>query len=569
MVDKKKPAPPADYETILASAGVAAFSWDIAAGDMRWSGNVAEIMRGVPATALDHADEFARFIDATTRAARHEAIAATTRSDHGDGVPYQVQYALKGDDGMAAAWIEETGRWFAGPGGKPARAQGVVRIVTERHHREAQLTHLSHHDPLTGDLNRATLTAALDEAIADSQRFRTSFCFLAVGIDDLARLNDAFGFDVADEAIKAVSGRIRARMRAGDSLGRLSGNKFGVILRNCSQDDMNVAAERLLGGVRNEVVATSSGAVSITVSIGGILVPRHAKTTNEVISRVLEALDSARHRRGSFLSWRPSPEREAQRRANIRVTDEIVSALNDRRAVVVFEPVIDARTRQTAFHECLARIMSADGELVLAPDVVPIAEKLGLIRLVDHRVLELVIAELAAAPQAKLSLNVSPVTTTDVEWWNNLESALRANPGVGERLIVEITETVAIQDLDQARGFVARLKNLGARIAIDDFGAGYTSFRNLRRLGVDMVKIDGAFVQNIAHSQDDRAFVQTLLDLAQRLGIETVAEWVQDEEAAAMLAGWGCNYLQGRLLGSAMPQPPWRSPSSPPRRRIN
>ncbi len=126
------------------------------------------------------------------------------------------------------------------------------------------------------------------------------------------------------------------------------------------------------------------------------------------------------------------------------------------------------------------------------------------------------------------------------------------NPGVGERLIVEITETIAIQDLDQARAASSRaLKNLGGRIAIDDFGAGYTSFRNLRRLGVDMVKIDGAFVQNIVHSQDDRAFVQTLLDLAQRLGIETVAEWVQDEEAAAMLAGWGCNYLQGRLLGSA------------------
>lgn len=568
MVHKETPAPPPDFEATdiektLAAAGIAAFSWDIATGDMQWSGNVAAVMQGVPAAALDHADEFARFIDASTRGVRHDAVAGSTRSDHGDGVAYQVQYALKGDEGTTGAWIEETGRWFAGPGGKPARARGVVRIVTERHHHEVRLTHLSHHDPLTGDLNRATLTAALDEAVADAQRFRTSFCFLAVGIDDLARLNDAFGFDVADEAIKAVSARIRARMRGGDLLGRLSGNKFGVVLRNCSLDDMNVAAERLLGGVRNEVVTTSSGAVSITVSIGGILVPRHAQTTNEVISRALEALDSARRRRGSFLSWRPSPEREAQRRANIRVTDEIVSALNDRRAVIVFEPVIAARTRQAAFHECLARIMSADGELVLAPDVVPIAEKLGLIRLVDHRVLELVIAELAAAPQARLSLNVSPVTTTDVEWWNNLESALRANPGVGERLIVEITETVAIQDLEQARGFVTRLKNLGARIAIDDFGAGYTSFRNLRRLGVDMVKIDGAFVQNIAHSLDDRAFVQTLLDLAQRLGIETVAEWVQDEEAAAMLTAWGCNYLQGRLLGSAMPQPPWRSPTSP------
>jgi EAL domain-containing protein (putative c-di-GMP-specific phosphodiesterase class I) len=109
---------------------------------------------------------------------------------------------------------------------------------------------------------------------------------------------------------------------------------------------------------------------------------------------------------------------------------------------------------------------------------------------------------------------------------------------------------------------VTRLKNLGARIAIDDFGAGYTSFRNLRRLGVDMVKIDGAFVQNIAHSPDDRAFVHTLIDLAQRLDIETVAEWVQDEEAATLLSSWGCNYLQGRLIGPATSQPPWRAAQS-------
>ena len=101
------------------------------------------------------------------------------------------------------------------------------------------------------------------------------------------------------------------------------------------------------------------------------------------------------------------------------------------------------------------------------------------------------------------------------------------------------------------------MKNFGSRIAIDDFGAGYTSFRNLRKLGVDIVKIDGAFVQNIARSADDRAFVQTLIDLARRLNIKTVVEWVQDEEAAVMLREWGCDYIQGRLIGLASPQRPW------------
>jgi EAL domain-containing protein (putative c-di-GMP-specific phosphodiesterase class I) len=178
-------------------------------------------------------------------------------------------------------------------------------------------------------------------------------------------------------------------------------------------------------------------------------------------------------------------------------------------------------------------------------------------------VLELVVAELAAAPDVRLSLNISPDTTMDPDWWAGIESLMRAHPGVAERLIVEITETVAIQDIDDLRAFVGRLKNFGSRIAIDDFGAGYTSFRNLRKLGVDIVKIDGAFVQNIIHSADDRAFVQTLIDLARRLDIKTVAEWVQDEEAATMLRDWGCDYIQGRLIGLASADRPWcQSPDS-------
>jgi EAL domain-containing protein (putative c-di-GMP-specific phosphodiesterase class I) len=172
-------------------------------------------------------------------------------------------------------------------------------------------------------------------------------------------------------------------------------------------------------------------------------------------------------------------------------------------------------------------------------------------------VLELALAELAAAPALKASINVSAASTVDPDWWGALGALLRAQPAIGERLTVEITETAAIHDIDETRGFVARVKDLGCRIAIDDFGAGNTSFRNLRKLGVDIVKIDGAFVQNLKRSDDDRAFVHTLIDLARRLGLETVAEWVQDEEAAALLTQWGCDYMQGALVGLASTERPW------------
>jgi len=221
---------------------------------------------------------------------------------------------------------------------------------------------------------------------------------------------------------------------------------------------------------------------------------------------------------------------------------------------------VTAGSRDAAFYECLVRMQRDGGRVLLAPDIVPVAERLGLIRLVDHRVLELAVAELANSPGVSLSLNLSPDTTMDPDWWSSIESLMHAHPTAAARLIVEITETVAIRDIDDLRGFVTRLKNLGSRIAIDDFGAGYTSFRNLRKLGVDIVKIDGAFVQNIARSADDRAFVQTLIDLARRLNIETVAEWVQDEESARLLCDWGCDYVQGRLIGLASATRPWVAP---------
>jgi diguanylate cyclase (GGDEF)-like protein len=542
---------------ILAALGQAVFAWDIASDVIVWGEQLSAVFPGIPAERLATGAEFAKLIE-PAQSLRSAALAQTSAVHGADGTPYRVEYGVRMSASDPVVWVEETGRWFAGPDGRPTRAIGSVRINNERHARDEELTKLARLDPLTGELNRSHLIAALAEAIEETSRFRSTAAFMLVGIDHLARVNDAFGFDVADAVILDVAKRIRARLRGGDVLGRFSGNKFGLILKNCTVDDMNVAAERFLAGIRDEVVPTKSGPVSVTASIGAVSLPRYARNTDEAVNRAHETLDAAKRRRvGSFAVWRPDATRDAQRRVNIRVTDEIVTALNERRIKLAYEPVVSAVSRQRAFHECLVRMDQGDGQVLLAPDIVPVAERLGLIRLVDHRVLELVVAELAAAPDVSLSLNISPDTTMDPDWWAGIESLMQAHPGVAERLIVEITETVAIQDIDDVRGFVTRLKNFGSRIAIDDFGAGYTSFRNLRKLGVDIVKIDGAFVQNITHSADDRAFVQTLIDLARRLDIKTVAEWVQDEEAASMLRDWGCDYIQGRLIGLASAERPW------------
>nr|WP_244423079.1 bifunctional diguanylate cyclase/phosphodiesterase [Bradyrhizobium sp. ORS 278] len=542
---------------ILASLGQAAFVWDLASDVIVWSDHVGAVFADVPLPQLCNGGEFAKLIE-PDRGIRSEVMRQAVPLHGAAGTPYRIEYGVRTRAGAPLIWVEETGCWYAGSDGRPSRAQGIVRINNERHAREEQLVKLSRHDPLTGELNRTNLLATLAEVIEESQRFRFACAFMLVGIDHLARINDAFGFDVADGVVLEVAQRIRARLRGGDALGRFSGNKFGLILKSCTMDDMTIAAERFLAAVRDDVVPTKSGPVAVTATIGAVSVPRHARSVEEAVNRAHETLDSAKRRRiGSFSTWRPNVERDAQRKVNIRVTDEIVTALNERRIVTAFEPVVNAQTRTTAFYECLVRMRQDDGRALLAPDVVPVAERLGLIRLVDHRILELVVAELAASPNVTLSLNISPETTMDPDWWASIESMMRAHPGVAERLIVEITETVEIQDIDDLRGFVTRLKDLGSRIAIDDFGAGHTSFRNLRKLGVDIVKIDGAFVQNLVRSADDRAFVQTLVELARRLQIKTVAEWVQDDASVALLRDWGCDYIQGRVIGLASVERPW------------
>jgi len=551
-----KPAVP-DAAEILRSVGEAAYEWRLDSDALAWSDNAAAVLGLADTAAIASGRAFAACVEAEAGQSRADVVAAEPPvPPAAAGVAYQVQYAFKRDGGKV--WLEDSGRWFAGAGGKPQRAIGVIRAIDARHERDRQLTQLAKFDPLTGEMNRAFLTETLTATLDETLRSRGACGFLLIAIDHLGALNEAYGFEVTEEVIAKVAKRIRPRLRGKDFLGRFSGNKFGVILTRCAGDELSIAAERLLAGVRDDTILTTAGPVAATVTIGGVNVPRHARTVPEILARAQDALHAAKtRRRGSFLAYQPNVERDALRRDSVRATDEIIAALNERRIALAYEPVVEAQNRKAGFYECLLRVVRSDGRIAHANEIIPVAERIGLVRMLDHRVLELVVNELSAAPELQASVNVSPASAVDPGWWLGLGAMLRANASAAERLILEITETAAIQDVDDARGFVARVKDLGCRIAIDDFGAGHTSFGTLRKLGVDIVKIDGTFVQNIVTSEDDRAFVQTMIELAHRLKLKTVAEWVQDEAAAKLLAGWGCDYLQGALVGLASAERPW------------
>ena len=239
-------------------------------------------------------------------------------------------------------------------------------------------------------------------------------------------------------------------------------------------------------------------------------------------------------------------------RAPVQKQDDVLAALNEGRVLLALQPVVDAKNRKVVFNESLVRIRRDDGTLLLPQTLVPSAERDGIVALLDRRVLDLAFAMLTTDRKLTLSINVSSASLGDTCWLDHLRTASKLRPDAARRLIVEIAETCVIADVDRMHALLAEIKPLGVRVALDDFGAGHSSFKMLRKLPIDLLKIDGAFAQNLTASTDDRFFIRTLIDLARNLRIPTVAEWIEDEATARLLADWGVDFLQGHLFGRAV-----------------
>jgi diguanylate cyclase (GGDEF)-like protein len=543
-----------DPRSILSSIGELIYDWNIVTDKLNWGANVAEVLGPIAKADISTGLAFAQRVTSRSVTSRYDSIFGSSAKDDGYGALYEAVYELTPDGGGDGdtIWVEDCGRWFQGSDGRPSRAQGVIRIVTERHEQERLLSIRSHFDPLTGVLNRMSLSDQLERLLAQDDGERKPFAILLAGVENLVALNRTYGYDIGDEVITALAGRLRSVLRAEDTIARYAGGKFALILETCDAKKAKTAAQRLLSAVAETAFKTSAGAIPLAVRIGAVIAPRDGHSAQILLQRAEEALDFARlHKAERFAIFESSLAREECRVRSLEISDGIVSALNERRVELAFQPIVHASSGVLAFHEALLRIRLADDKIVTPGAILPVAEKAGLVRLLDYRVLDIAVSHLVADPNLRISVNASMSTLHDPEWPELFKNALTIHPDIGERLILEITETTMIEDFDTARRLIALCKRYGVKTAMDDFGAGHTSFRNLRDLAFDLVKIDGVFVQNITHSEDDRFFVHTLIELAHHVGMKVVAEWVEDEESAQILRELGVDYLQGALYGQA------------------
>jgi len=543
---------PLDIAQVLESVGATAYRWDFNIDTIEWADNAGTMLEVADMAKLGKGRAFALHIDPEHAGARYDGVTGAPRAEPGAARRYALHYRFLPDGrrGKTALWVEDTGVCFTDADGRPVQAQGTLRVMEDRR-QEDRTQPASGHDELTGQLNRARITEALGDLLSNTSRSPANGAFLLAGVNDLTLINETYGFDVGDEVIAIVGRRLARVLRGKDCIGRFSSNKFGLVLHNCKAEGVEAIARRLMAAIGDSILDTSVGAVAATISIGAVILPDDATGAQNAVGRALSALDVARVNRGDqFSFYVPCECKETERKQNVAIADDIIRALNDRRMMIALQPIVTSQSHEPELYECLLRMRRMDGSVVSAGEFIPVAEQFGLAKLIDHRVLELAIELLRTMPKVKLALNVSAATTTNPEWISALESLTGKDRSILERITIEITETTAISDVKAAIEFVSSLKTLGCRVALDDFGAGYTSFRSLRDLGVDMVKIDGSFIENLGTDAEDEMFVRTLIDLARSFGVVTVGEWVGDERTVQLLEKAGVSYMQGYFFGA-------------------
>lgn len=536
----------------IGASGDILYRWDILSDRLSWAGEVEEVLgEGEQAIASGHG--FNNRIHPEDLPRRLKAL-----SDHfSQGDTYDCEYRIRNAQGVVI-WVHDRGRVEIDGNGMPRAMSGAMRIITQRKQNEARLERIANYDELTGHFNRARLRDELDHALSFSRRFRVEGGFLVIGVDKLAMVNNAYGYEIGDAVLVAIGQRLDRVLRASDVIGRLGGDRFGVLLTNCPEENVSTCMERIIDVMRSHAIEINGQTIPITVSIGCVLFPGLVNTAYEVMTKAESALAYAKKAgRCCANVYRPSEQQTLLHRRALDIGTQVQQAMREQRLIFTYQPIVAAQTLTVSKYECLLRMKDSNGEILPAGAFIPVVEQLGMTRLMDRYVLDMTVEELRRDPQAVLSLNISGLTATDQSWLRALIAAVKSTPAIAERLIVEITETAALHDIEESARFVNVVRDVGCRVAIDDFGAGFTSFRHLKALTVDLVKIDGSFVRNLANNPDQQLFIRNLMGLAGTFGLETVAEFVENEADAKVLIDCGVHYLQGYYYGRPQFDRPW------------
>ena len=381
---------------------------------------------------------------------------------------------------------------------------------------------------------------------------------LTVGIDRMAMFNEVVGASKADEILERTGERLVQIAGRSAEVIRVDGDVFAMLFAEGAHNEMAAVGQYILNNFSNMPLMIERGPVGVSVSVGGIALSiKSSKDPAAYLAMAERALQLAKDKGGnSFESYDESNSLMGESRLLLKSAETFMDAMKDNRLKLAFQPIMNGINQEVSFHESLIRLEDEKGRVLPAAEFIPAIERMGLSRLVDQFALQEAIQELMMFPELRLSVNVSNLTLANQDWLRSLVYALRDRPSVAKRLIIEITESAVVHDIKKTMRISSTLQDLGCQVALDDFGAGYTAFSQLKNLNIDIVKIDKSFVRNIADDHN-HLFVKTLRTLAEGVNVKTVGEGAETLAEAQILIDDGIDYIQGYVYGFPRTERVW------------
>jgi diguanylate cyclase (GGDEF)-like protein/PAS domain S-box-containing protein len=436
----------------------------------------------------------------------------------------------------------------------------AFRDITERKAFEERLSHQAFHDALTGLPNRRVFLDRLEHALRRSQRDHGIHAVLFIDVDRFKIANDSLGHQAGDHLLMAIADRMRVLLRPVDTLARFGGDEFTVLLEDvASVDDATTVARRILDTLHTAIVVPGGHEVVASVSIGIALSAGRA-SADDVLHDADVAMYQAKTRGAGRFAVFDAGAMGARSSDRVDLEADLRRAIQTTGIEVFYQPLVRVDSREVSGAEALVRWRHPERGLLGPADFIALAEESGLILPLGRMVLE------EACRQARIwrestgrpwrvSVNLSARQFQSPDLLADVRRILSVTGVDPAQICLEITETVAVQDLEHTIGTLNELKRLGVKLAIDDFGTGYSSLSYLKRFPVDVVKIDRVFVKDLGESRVDSAIVAAVIDLAGVVGMQVVAEGVETIEQLNHLEMLGCAIVQGFLFGRPVPEP--------------
>lgn len=457
----------------------------------------------------------------------------------------------------ADRWIGINARVVLDDNGVAFGIRGTARDITEQYLATQRIEHLAMHDVLTDLPNRLSLQQQIENAMQGG----SVGALLFLDIDHFKYVNDNFGHRAGDQLIIGVGSVLRDLTRGcNGELYRLGGDEFAIHLPGGLRQEATDAAERALDAISHYRFQASDHKVisNLSVSIGIALYPFHGSDLPALLSNVdiamYQAKDLGRNR--YMLSDQASDSLRSTHK-RVHWAKRLRDALDEDRLILFSQPVVRLRDQQPVHHEILVRIRGDDGTHILPGHFIEIAESLGIVQEIDlcvvQKLLDFMRKHHQFGKRLRYFVNLSRISISDQRWIKRFMKLLRESRVDPSQLVFEITETAAMSEIDVTLTFIRQLKDMGCRFALDDFGAGFSSFYYLKRFEVDYLKIDGSFIRDLASDEGSRIFVRALNDVAQGLSKQVIAEWVETPEVLKILIDMGAQYGQGYLF--QRPQP--------------